>query len=234
MALRNLVVTAALTVALVAASGSATAVVLDFEDARFSGGLLPPPNDDLLIDQEIPGYGPTEVELVWGPIAVLDVPGNLGPTNFPTFPGWYNGVNCVPPNVSGACNGAYNVNGAIVATVSAMGSPLYLGGFNLTSSQGTQRVKITGLVGSSPALSVTRFLSASDAPAATFVALGWTGLTGFEIAVVDETGNPLPNPVASWVLDNVEVTAVPEPGTWATMGLGLFGLLLLRRLRRAD
>ena len=119
--IRRLATTLALLTSCLFGTG-ASAIVLDFEDAGFSGGLLPPPNDDLLIDQEIPGYGPAGVGLVWGPVSVLDIPGNIGSSNFANFPGWYNGVNCVPPNTAGACNGAYNFGGSIVTTVTATGA----------------------------------------------------------------------------------------------------------------
>ena len=84
--MRRLVASLGLLTACLFGTG-AFAAVLNFEDVGFSGGLLPPPNDDLLIDQEIPGYGPAGLGLVWGPVAVLDVPGNIGSNNFASFPG---------------------------------------------------------------------------------------------------------------------------------------------------
>jgi hypothetical protein len=56
---------------------------------------------------------------------------------------------------------------------------------------------------------------------------GWDGLTQVTIR---STRNDNP-----WVLDNFkyEVSAVPEPSTWAMMGLGLLGLAAVRLRRRS-
>ncbi len=55
---------------------------------------------------------------------------------------------------------------------------------------------------------------------------GWDGLTQVTIRSTRDD-NP-------WVLDNFkyEVSAVPEPSTWAMMGLGLLGLGMAARRRR--
>lgn len=214
------------------ASG-ASAVVLDFEDARFAGGLLPPPNDDLLIDQEVPGYGPAELGLIWSVVAVFDVVGNFGPNNFGTLPGYYNGVDCVPPNTSGGCNGAYNYGGAITTTITATDAPFDLGGFNLTASAGSQRVRITGLVNGVPTVDAMRQLNALDSPPNTLVTLDWFGLTGLRLTVVDAVGDPVTTRASSWIMDNMNLTAtpIPEPQTWALFGAGLLGVVVVARRR---
>ncbi|WP_168167745.1 PEP-CTERM sorting domain-containing protein [Duganella sp. HH101] len=59
---------------------------------------------------------------------------------------------------------------------------------------------------------------------------GFTNLTSFEIHRLDTGGFPEEAGIA---LDNLNVSAVPEPSSWAMMGLGLLGLAAYAKRRKA-
>ncbi len=49
-----------------------------------------------------------------------------------------------------------------------------------------------------------------------------------------DTSNGTAAASLNWALDSVSVTVVPEPATWGLMGLGLLGMLAVRRRRQGD
>lgn len=84
-----------------------------------------------------------------------------------------------------------------------------------TIGGGTVTIMVTGTQVGGTSLSQTF----ADLTTATQVTLGWTGLTQVVFTATDDAA-----------LDDIRVTAVPEPGTWALLGIGT--LVLFSRARR--
>lgn len=81
-----------------------------------------------------------------------------------------------------------------------------------TGAWASQDVTVTGFFGSTQIDSVT-FAVSETSP--TFETFNWAGLTSVHW---------ISSSHLQTVVDNVTVTEVPEPSTWAMMGLGLAGL----------
>jgi hypothetical protein len=121
------------------------------------------------------------------------------------------------------------------STFSISGGQLFnLESFVIANGVGTQTVTFTGY-GSDGAVKYTQNIDlTTTAISYSFVDAGgnpviWTDLSSFSI-----TAQNLPSQQSFWALNDISVTAVPEPETYAMLLAGLGLVSVVARIRRKD
>lgn len=145
---------------------------------------------------------------------------------------------------TGSSSLAFNPNEASPSSFISIGSKFDLNSFIVAGAWGNQDLLIKGYVDGVEAYSTTLGVT----PQASRVTLNWVGLDSFELTV-DSSGYE--DTVEGgggqhWAMDDVVVNEpvpvsddavpapkdavpVPEPGSMLMMGMGVFGLLMVRR-----
>ena len=141
-----------------------------------------------------------------------------------TFPSGYPNADVSPSNVG--------FNGLTSPISFSSATPFLLqSGYFTSAFLDAQLLTVIGTGGAIP--QTTSFLISPNAP--TFVTFNWTGLT--DVSFTPSGGLPRAdfslNGNHYFAVDNLTVSAVPEPSTLALLGLGLgfVGLVVSRRLK---